>query len=127
MIQSVGIDVVDIDRMTRVITRWGDKFLKKILTPTEYHYCINKAGQSSSVAARFAVKEAMYKALPDDIQKGVGWLDIEVMNDPSGRPHINGLGTLKNLDERFIVHVSISHSKKSAVAMIVLERKGAPS
>lgn len=123
MIQSIGIDIVDIDRMTRVINRWGEKFLKKILTPVEYTYCVNKAGQSASVAARFAVKEALYKALPPDIQPGTGWLDVEVMNDESGRPHVTGLGVLKNLNEEYNVHVSISHSKQSAVAMIVLEKK----
>lgn len=123
MIQSVGIDIVDIDRMTRVINRWGDKFLKKILTPIEYDYCRNKSGQSASVAARFAVKEALYKALPAEIQPGIGWLDIEVMNDASGRPGINVFNSLHNLTDAYCIHVSISHSKQSAVAMIVLEKK----
>ena len=124
MIQSIGVDIVEIDRMTRVINRWGDKFLKKILTPVEYEYCINKSGQSASVAARFAVKEALYKALPPAIQPGTGWLDVEVMNDKTGRPHINCLRKIENLRDQFNIHVSISHSKSSAVAMIVLEKKG---
>lgn len=123
MIQSIGVDIVELDRMTRVINRWGDKFLKKILTPREYDYCVNKVGQSASVAARFAVKEALYKALPEDIQPGTGWLDVEVMNDKTGRPHINGLGTLQHLKDRYHIHVSISHSRQSAVAMVVLEKK----
>ncbi len=123
MIQSIGIDIVDIDRMTRVINRWGDKFLKKILTPVEYDYCKNKSGQSASVAARFAVKEALYKALPAAVQPGVGWLDIEVMNDTFGRPHINVFNSLNRLMDDYVIHVSISHSKQSAVALIVLEKK----
>ena len=124
MIQSIGVDIVDIERMTKVIHRWGDKFLKKILTPAEFAYCKNKAGQAASVAARFAAKEALYKALPEDVQLNTGWLDIEVVNDNSGRPHLNCLGKIKNLPDRFNIHVTISHSKASAVAMVLLERKG---
>ena len=127
MVQSIGVDIVDIARMTEVIHRWGDRFLKKFLTPVEYNYCTGKPGQSASVAARFAVKEAFYKALPRDIQSGVGWLDVEVMNDKTGRPHVNCLGNIKNLGDRFNIHVSISHSKSSAVGMIVLEEKGGAS
>ena len=125
MIQSVGVDIVDIDRMTKVIHRWGDKFLKKILTPIEYNYCTDKAGQSASVAARFAVKEALYKALPENIQRSAGWLDIEIINDKSGRPHINCLGNIRNLKDTLKIHVSISHSKSSAIAMVVLEKRSA--
>jgi holo-[acyl-carrier-protein] synthase len=124
MVQSIGVDIVEIDRMTRVINRWGDKFLKKILTPVEYEYCINKSGQSASVAARFAVKEALYKALPPAIQPGTGWLDVEVMNDKTGRPSVTCLGSLQHITDNYHVHVSISHSRRSAVAMIVLEKRG---
>jgi holo-[acyl-carrier protein] synthase len=124
MIQSIGIDIVDIDRIAAVIQRWGDRFLRKILTPVEYDYCVAKAGRNASVAARFAAKEALYKALPPELQPTAGWLDIEVMNDSSGRPHIQCLKKLQKHAEGYIIHVSISHSKASAVAMVVLEKKG---
>ena len=124
MIQAVGIDIVDIERVTKVIHRWGDKFLLKILTPREYSYCSDKAAPAQFVAARFAVKEALYKALPEKLQVGVGWLDVEVTNDDAGRPGLNCLGTIANLNEIYNIHVSISHSKSSAVAIIVLEQKG---
>ncbi|MBN1464680.1 holo-ACP synthase [candidate division KSB1 bacterium] len=127
MIQSIGIDIVDIERMTQMIHRWGDKFLCKILTPREYAYCHDKFGQAASVAARFAAKEALYKALPADLQAGTGWLDVEVVNDASGRPRLNCFGKIAQLQERFVVHVSISHSKVSAVAMVLLEQKGSES
>jgi len=74
MIYSVGVDIVDIARIENVIHRWGDAFLKKILTPLEYEYCHSKVGLAASVAARFAVKEAVYKALPAKVQVGAGWL-----------------------------------------------------
>ena len=58
-----------------------EKFLRKILTPLEYEYCRSKVGLAPSVAARFAVKEAVYKALPTSVQPRSAWLDIEVEND----------------------------------------------
>ncbi len=123
MIQAIGVDIVDIDRIEKAIHRWGDVFLKKILTPLEYDYCRSKAGRTASVAARFAVKEAVYKALPPAIQTGAGWMDVQVVNELSGRPQLQFLGKLARLEEDFIIHVSISHSKSSAMAMIVLEKK----
>ncbi len=123
MIQAIGVDIVDIDRIEKVIRRWGDVFLKKILTPLEYDYCRTKAGRAASVAARFAVKEAVYKALPPSIQAQAGWLDVQVVNELSGRPRLQFLGPLARLEDEFTVHVSISHSKSSAVAMIVLEKE----
>ncbi|MBN1559282.1 holo-ACP synthase [candidate division KSB1 bacterium] len=127
MIQSIGIDVVDIERMTHMIHRWGDKFLQKILTPREVSYCSEKTGKAASVAARFAVKEALYKALPADLQAATGWLDVEVVNEPSGRPRLNCFGKIADLQDHFHIHVSISHSKASAVAIVVLEQKGTGS
>lgn len=125
MVQSIGVDIVDIARMTAIVHRWGDKFTRKILTPEEYRYCIPKAGAMACIAARFAVKEALFKALPPDLQDSVGWRDIEVLNDISGRPQIHCLGRLKKLPNSFDIHVSISHSRECAIAMIVLAQKGA--
>ena len=123
MIHSIGVDIVDIARIEKVIHRWGDAFLKKILTPLEYEYCHSKAGVAASVAARFAVKEAIYKALPTEIQPGIGWLDVQVVNELSGKPHVQFLGRLEKLLLGFSVQVSISHSRNSAVAMVLLEKE----
>lgn len=125
MIRSIGIDIVDIGRIDKVIHRWGDLFLKKILTELEYTYCISKAGLAASVAARFAVKEAVYKALPPSLQPNARWLDVEVVNELSGRPRLEFKGNLEKLVNDYAVHVSISHSKNSAVAMVMLEEKRA--
>lgn len=124
MIESIGVDIVDLARMTQVIHRWHDKFMKKILTPLEYDYCAAKAGRTASVAARFAAKEALYKALPDENQVVARWHDIEILNDKNGRPHIVCLRKLKKVAEDYHIHLSLSHSKSSAVAVVVLERKG---
>lgn len=123
MIYSVGVDIVDIARIENVIHRWGDAFLKKILTPLEYEYCHSKVGLAASVAARFAVKEAVYKALPAKVQVGAGWLDVQVVNELSGKPHVQFLGGLEKLLSGFNVHVSISHSRNSAVAMVLFEKE----
>ena len=123
MIQSIGVDIVDIARIDKVIQRWDDTFLNKILTPLEYIYCRSKPGLAASVAARFAVKEAVYKALPDSIQPKARWLDVQIVNELSGRPQIEFKDNLAHLEDDYIVHVSISHSKNSAVAMVVFEKK----
>lgn len=123
MTHSIGVDIVDIVRIEKVIHRWGDAFLKKILTPLEYQYCHSKAGLAASVAVRFAVKEAVYKALPSENQAGIGWLDVQVVNELSGKPHVQFLGRFEKLLLGFNVHVSISHSRNSAVAMVVLEKE----
>jgi len=75
------------------------------------------------VAARFAAKEAVYKALPTEVQPVARWLDIEVINELSGRPRIEFNGDLQNLLQQFDVQISISHSKSSAVAMVVIQKK----
>ena len=123
MIESIGIDIVDVDKIHRAISRWGDRFLRKVLTEDEYRYCIAKPGRDLSVAVRFAAKEALYKSLPEDIQKqGPRWLDVEVINASSGKPGLKCSGVLKNLLQDYHLHVSLSHSNTSAVAMVVLER-----
>ncbi len=123
MIESIGVDIVDIPRIEKVIQRWGDLFLNKVLTSKEYEYCREKAGLAASVAARFAAKEAVYKALPTEVQPVARWLDIEVINELSGRPRIEFNGDLQNLLQQFDVQISISHSKSSAVAMVVIQKK----
>lgn len=124
MIQAIGVDIVEIRRIKRAVQRWGDRFLNKILTPHEYEYCLNPRLKVHSIAARFAAKEALFKSLPPELQPIVGWHDLEVVNDDSGKPRFRGLGQMSRLFADYNVQLSISHSLDSAVAMVIFETRG---
>jgi len=126
MIHSIGVDIIEITRIKRAAQRWGDHFLKKILTPSEYDYCVNPSLLIHSVAARFAAKEAFYKSLPESFQKkGVGWQDVQVYNDEIGKPHFSFSDSLNILEKNYRIHLSVSHSSFSAVAVVIFETWGA--
>jgi holo-[acyl-carrier protein] synthase len=124
MIYGTGIDLVRISRMEEVITRWGDRFLERTFTRQEIDYCTNKALKAQHYAARFAVKEAVFKALGTGWSKGVTWHDVEVVNDISGRPQVKLSGKCQELAEELKVKqvlVSLSHDGGYAIAQAVVE------
>ena len=114
----IGIDIIEITRIERAIARWGDRFLHRVYTEAELRQTHQKP---SSLATRFASKEAIMKLLGTG-KKGVGWRDIETLSEPSGRPLVylygkaqaqaNGLG----LDK---LAVSLSHSREYAIACVI--------
>ena len=111
----VGIDIIEIDRIERAAARWGEHFLKRIYTDSELDLCKNRA---PALAARFAAKEAVMKALGTGI-KGVAWRDIETLSNTEGRPvvHLHGGAqrTAKQLKLKEMA-ISLSHSRKHAIA-----------
>jgi len=123
-IHGIGIDLVNIARIDQVIHRWGDKFLRRTFTPREIAYCAAKTFPRQHYAARFAAKEAVFKALGTGWNHEVGWLDVEVsINPDSGQPSIVLADTcLKILGEPFSLRVliSLSHDKEYAIAQAVI-------
>lgn len=123
-IYGIGIDLVSITRLDRVIQRWGDKFLRRTFTSGEIDYCAAKASPSQHYAARFAAKEAVFKALGTGWNHGVGWLDVEVRVQPkSGRPSIALAGQCLEIlgdPASFRVLISLSHDKDYALAQAVI-------
>src|SRR5215510_414218 len=97
MIVGIGIDVVEISRMKRAVDSWGDVFLNKIFTRDELTYAHSKKNPTPHIAARFAVKEAVAKALATGWSGGFRWKDVEVENDDSGKPTVALYGNVKNL------------------------------
>ena len=77
-IYSTGVDLAEIDRIERVIKEYGDRFIKRVFTPHEIAYCSRKATAASSYAARFATKEAVFKATGIGLSMGMRWRDVEV-------------------------------------------------
>ncbi|MDI6801425.1 MAG: holo-ACP synthase [Thermodesulfovibrionales bacterium] len=134
MILGIGTDIVEISRIKDAVEKWGERFLKKIFTENEISYCYKKKNPFPHLAARFAAKEAFIKALSTSAHKtqsaerGLKFANlknIEVLNQPTGKPFINLLGSLKtSFHDTFIIHITLTHEHNYAVATVVLERKG---
>ena len=116
-----GVDIIEIDRVKESIEQLGDKFLNRVFTDKEIEYCESRKNQKyQHYAARFAAKEAAFKAVSGQIDDkyNVCWKDFEVTNDEQGRPSIKLVG----IDEKSIenIDISISHCKKYAVANVTV-------
>src|SRR5210317_1403055 len=88
MIDAIGIDIIEIKRIKQAIERYGDNFTNRVFTPWEIQYCRGKIDPFFSFAGRFAVKEAVFKAVGTGFAEGVKWTSVEVVNDPSGQPQV---------------------------------------
>lgn len=116
---TCGTDIIEIERIKENIEEIGEKFLSRIFTSKEIKYCESKSKQKyQHYAARFAVKEAVFKAISCKLKDKyeISWKDIEVINDKNGRPSLNIIGA--DLSELENIDVSISHCKEYAVANV---------
>jgi len=116
--------MVEIGRIQQSVDRYGERFLNRVYTDAEKAYCLRKRMAAESFAARFAAKEAGAKALGTGISHGVGWLEIEVVREPSGRPTLKFHGRAAEFASRLgatRAALSISHTAAFALASVVLE------
>jgi len=124
MLAGIGVDIVEIERIRRMIHRYGDRVAKRLLTEQEFsRYCCRHQS-ASFLATRFAAKEAASKALGTGIANGIGFHDIEVTNDDDGKPDLLFHGEAMSLLKRHNIRhwmLSLSDEKNYAVAMVVLE------
>ncbi len=121
---AVGIDMIAIPRVRRVIERHDGRFLRRVYTPEEAAFC---RGRVSELAARFAAKEAVMKALGTGV-RGVGWRDIEILPNRRGKPLVYLYGRARERAERIGLRgldVSLSHEREFAIASVVGVREGA--
>jgi holo-[acyl-carrier protein] synthase len=120
MVDSSGIDIVEVKRVKRLVERWGDRFLHRVFTPIEINYCKGKSSPEQSLAARFAAKEAILKAIGTGLSQGIRWTSMEIVNDKNGRPSVNLGKRIKDKigDKRILI--SMSHIKEYAVAQAIL-------
>ncbi len=124
MILGVGIDIVDIRRMRIALERQGDRFIQRVFTPGEQGYCRAHRDPIPYFAARFAAKEALFKALGTGWSQGLTWQDVEVLRSNGGAPSLELAGKALEMSGRLgarAVHVSLSHSEEAAVALVILE------
>ena len=124
-----GTDIVSVERIRNSINELGDTFLKRIYTDEEISYCESRRmSKFQSYAARFAAKEAAYKALSPETAEGVKWHDAEVIKNSNGKPVIVFHGRLKEVAlDRGIkkdeVDISLSHDDSFAIATIVINNE----
>lgn len=124
MIVGLGIDVAEVDRIEEAIRRHGARFLQRVFTEAEIHYCESKRNQFERFAGRFAAKEAAMKAIGTGWKRGVAWRDFEVTRELSGRPVLRLSGVAAEFAARLGMKralVSISHTKAQAIAQVILE------
>jgi holo-[acyl-carrier protein] synthase len=124
MITGIGIDVVQNDRIRDSIQRFGDRFVDRIYTAGEKEYCRNAAHPAIHYAARWAAKEAAFKALGTGWAAGVTWKDVEVLRLDSGKPELHlfgealaraaSLGATK-------FYVSLTHDHLISCAVVIFE------
>ncbi|TCP23820.1 holo-[acyl-carrier-protein] synthase [Scopulibacillus darangshiensis] len=116
MIIGTGLDVVELDRIVNLIHH--DKFISRILTPTEINLYIKRTDKRKTefLAGRFAAKEAYAKAKGTGIGKNLSWQDIEIVNDMQGKPILND-----RMNQEQVIHLSITHTRTTAAAFVIIE------
>ena len=127
MIAGIGVDIVDIARIQALLDRHGERFLRRVYTEAETAYAMRGANRAERLAGRFAVKEALMKALGTGKSQGILWRDVETLRARSGKPevHLHGQAVrLAKLRGGGGIHVSITHDGGKAVAFVILEKAG---
>lgn len=136
MILGIGTDLCDIRRIEATIDKFGERFIDRIFTERERSYCDSKSARGSAYAKRFAAKEATAKALSGTNTGHLRWRDVEVINDPSGRPVVilqnQAVLRLENLTPEGLtahIHLSLTDDYPYAQAFVICEAypKSAPN
>ena len=121
---GVGVDLVDLERVARLLSNKGEHAMQKFFTDEERAYLVTRPDPTGHVGARIAAKEAVYKALQSlPGARSVGWREIEVTRDDDGRPAIRLHGLAARLAEEnggLVVQVSLTHSATSAGAVAMV-------
>jgi len=124
MILGTGIDLCEVPRMQAQIQVPAADFVAQVFLPGEIAYCQGKRHPAEHFAARFAAKEAVVKALAATGGQGSFWLDIEIRNEPDGRPAVTLHGRALEMADALGVRrilVSLTHTREMAAATVVLE------
>ena len=120
---AIGIDIVEIKRLEKTSKKWGKSFLNKVYTARELAYAMKRRFPYQHLAARFAAKEAIFKALGEVEKNFVGWKNVEIVNDENGKPFVRWHGDAERCRRKRGVAgvvVSLSHSEHYAVASAML-------
>jgi len=124
MIVGLGVDITEVTRIEAAMNRHGRAFLERLFTPAEIAYCERHRNRAERFAGRFAAKEAAMKALGTGWARGVRWLDIEIVREPSGKPTLKFAGETRAIADRLGVRniaITITHDGNTALAQVILE------
>jgi len=122
-VAGIGIDIIEIERIKKLIKKFSGKFLKRVFMPGEIAYCSRLRNSGAGYAARFAAKEAVLKALGTGLARGIRWVDIEVVRVKEEAPEVVLHGRAAVLvREKGVkkVLLSMTHDKTKAVAFVIL-------
>ncbi len=125
MILGIGLDLCETRRLKRAMAR--SSFVRRVFSPAEIAACQGRQDGVLRYAARFAAKEAYFKAIGTGWGRGVGWLDVEVESDGNGPPRLLVSGEARRLSRALGVkrtHLSLTHTGAYAAAVVVIEGQG---
>jgi holo-[acyl-carrier protein] synthase len=126
VIVGIGVDAVDIERIERMFASKSDRMLNRLFLAGEVAFLSGKNAPAQHLAVRLAAKEAAYKALSgNELARGIGWRDVEVMSREDGAPELRLHGrAAERLAELggTTIHVSLTHSAMTAIAVVIIER-----
>ncbi len=124
MVIGIGIDIIEIERIKESVDEYGDHFLKKVYTKSEIKYCLSKKNKYQHLAARFAAKEAIYKAISSNWDSELSWQDMEIINAPNGMPEVKFKGNLeKFLSNEKSLKISMSHSRDYVACVAIVYKE----
>jgi holo-[acyl-carrier protein] synthase len=116
---GIGTDIVECLRIAQMIEQHAEQFLQRVYTPHEIEYCSSRKAATQHYAGRWAAKEAVLKAMGTGWARGIRWQDIEIHNEPGGKPLIRLGGVARDICGQLGVsemHISISHCRSHATA-----------
>lgn len=132
MISGIGVDMAEVGRIREAFERFGTRFRRRVFTESEVAFCETLPDKNPAYAARFAAKEAFSKALGVGLRGyaprgggAISWCEIQVNDNERSRPTITVAGRARDLLGSRRVHLSLSHTREHAVAMVVIESAGA--
>ncbi|MDG1739420.1 MAG: holo-ACP synthase [Paracoccaceae bacterium] len=134
MILGVGTDLANIERIARVLDRFGDRFRNRVFTATEQRKAERRQDVAGTYAKRWAAKEACSKALGTGLRMGIAWKDMAVSNLRTGQPVMEVTGWAKErLDSmtpeghEAVIHVTLTDDHPWAQAFVVIEARPIPA
>jgi len=123
MVESIGIDIAEVARFERLVRRYGDRLVRRVLGRQETETYLSRHDRAAFLAGRFAAKEAVVKALGKFLTTRPSLSELEIINDPSGRPRVK-LPDYVNVHLRHVdIQVSISHEKSFAIGLAICTEK----
>ena len=126
MIVGLGTDIVEVERIGRMIEQHGDSFVQRIFTTNEADYCRQRKHSSEPFAGRWAAKEAVMKVLGTGFVQGTHFQEIEIVSEPSGRPRIQLHGSTADVAKQLGIDevlITISHCREYATATAIGVRR----